>query len=274
MLSKSYEAELNPGHQLQILLKELFPLDTNNTSFLFRIDNALLANGELTELVYNSTINYMVRRLITTAKFLKRKIEANGLSDGVLATNLRGFIENELNLPTNKTERVFTLLFECSKVSGRKPPPTKLKRIKNRARREGKELRCHICGIETNLVNENIDESATLEHIWPNSLGGASEDPNLVITCQKCNNNKKAYIEANDFHYEEICLSTDKDDDSFAVELNMGYKVALWAKSDYQCTRCGKPAVYMGTLQFSRRNTNDSWHFLNIDAYCQQHARE
>jgi hypothetical protein len=50
------------------------------------------------------------------------------------------------------------------------------------------------------------------------------------------------------------------------------YEIALWAKSNFKCKICGKPASNVGKLKLSRINLDDSWHFLNIDAYCEQHA--
>jgi 5-methylcytosine-specific restriction endonuclease McrA len=270
-----YEPDVNPGHKLQIILKEIFPyLDDSKPSFISSLDDALGADGEFGNLVYDSAINYLVRRLISTARFFKRQIESEGLPNSVLVNTLRNFVERQINLPPNKTELIFTLLFECAKVSGRKPSSEKLKRMKRNAIREGKDLYCHICGIATNLVDENEYNSATLDHIWPNSLGGSSSDQNLRIVCYNCNKGKANYIEASDFHYEQICLSVGKEDLSFSTEMKRTYEVAIWSKNNFECLKCSKPTEYIGKLQFSRRNTNDSWHFLNIDAYCQNHARE
>jgi ribosomal protein S14 len=269
-----YEAEANPGHKLQILFREMFPFSAESQpSFLSRIDDTLEANGELSELAYDSTINYMTRRLITTAKFLKRRVEADGLPDSVFADRLRNFVENEISLPKGKRELVFTLLFECARVSGRNSSE-RLSRMKRTAIREGRDLRCYFCGIATNLVEDNKHDSPTLDHVWPNSLGGTNSDPNFRVICFNCNNSKATFIDASDFHYEEICLSLGKEDTHFSNEMKRQYEVAIWAKSAFECTRCGKAAVYMGKLQFSRRSVRDSWHFLNIDAYCQEHARE
>ena len=67
------ENNINPGEQLREFLKKLFPADVKNDSFISRIDYILQADGELIDLVYNSTINYVLRRLIVTADYFQRK---------------------------------------------------------------------------------------------------------------------------------------------------------------------------------------------------------
>lgn len=121
------------------------------------------------------------------------------------------------------------------------------------------------------MTLEQTKYSIQIEHIWPKEMGGKDDDDNLKAACEQCNQSKQSYIDASDFHYEEICLITDKTDNNFETELNWQYRVALWAKNNYECVRCGKPAQYKGTLEFVRSNPNDSWHFLNIDTYCEDH---
>lgn len=64
------ENSLNPGKQLQELLKELYPFSQGRSShFIHQIDNALKAEGELSELIYNSAINYMCVALYVLPNF-------------------------------------------------------------------------------------------------------------------------------------------------------------------------------------------------------------
>lgn len=64
--------DFNPGEKLKILLMELIP---NDEGFLDRVDDFAIADGELSSLIYESTINYLVRCLITSAVYLERKLE-------------------------------------------------------------------------------------------------------------------------------------------------------------------------------------------------------
>lgn len=263
-------AEYNPGQQLQLLLREMYPPDSEDkASFVHRIDNGLAADGNFAELLYSSSINYMVRRLITTAEFLNRRCNKQGLPEPHrrLIIELRTFIRDETDIPHSATEKILALLVECLHVRQKQPTPMTKKRIKRLAR--DRSVRCYICGRE---LDYDELESVTVDHVWPNALGGKDEDFNLKAACPSCNRNKATHIDASDFHYEEICLVGDKEDDGFQPELCTHYRVALWAKSNYRCIICGQPAAYVGELQFARNNLNDSWHFINIDAYCGRHA--
>lgn len=118
------------------------------------------------------------------------------------------------------------------------------------------------------------EEEIHTDHIFPRTMGGATAEFNLKVACKSCNESKSEYIDSTDFHYEQICFASEKNTESFNVELERKYKIAIWAKSQYSCSICGKPAVEVGRLDFGRINLNDSWHFLNIEAYCSDHTPE
>jgi len=263
--------ELHPGQELQRLLKRLYPFDPmEKRSFVSIIDDALIAENAFSELVYNSCIDYMVRRLITTAQFLEGQYGPSCYPPGRFIVELRKFVRDYTNIPTDKIELVLTLLLECVKVADRKPGRETKKRILRNARRKG--IRCYICGCELNFDDPLSPQRPEVEHVWPNSMGGPNSEPNLNVSCWSCNQHKANYIEASDFHYEEICLTSSKDDESFAEDLTGMYRVAIWAKNDYKCAECERPASHLGELAFARQEPNDSWHFLNVDAYCDRHT--
>ncbi|MBD1922219.1 HNH endonuclease [Funiculus sociatus GB2-A5] len=263
----------NPGQELRNFLKELYPHNYNNTDFnevkffISEIDSALIANGEFSKIVYESSINYMLRRFINTAEYLKRKYESDEFPAQKFVEELRRFITEATCIPKDKTEKLLALLQACLQSKGRKVKPPRKKRLLKEYQAKN-ELRCYICG---KYLNEQESE---IEHIWPRTMGGATEDFNLKISCSICNDKKQHYIDASDFHYEQICLVSDKSDENFSKEMKKEYRIAVWAKSDYSCTVCGEPASIVGTLNFGRINPDDSWHFLNTEAYCDEHTPE
>jgi 5-methylcytosine-specific restriction endonuclease McrA len=142
---------------------------------------------------------------------------------------------------------------------------TRIKRkkiIQSKIQEHG-ELFCYICG--KSLTNEE----AEIEHMWPKAMGGTEKDHNLKVSCKHCNKYKQDYIDASDFHYEEICIAQEEGENSFSGNFKRLYKIALWAKNNYSCILCGTTAESVGRLKFVRKNSRDSWHFLNIDAYCE-----
>lgn len=262
----------NPGKILQGLLKEIYPLDnTGSKSFVHSIDNALMAEGEFFQLVYESSINHLVRRLITSAEHLRRKYD---LYPDDSVSEIRKFLRDFTHIPPSQREKIVTLLVECLRERDRKISLKLKDSIRKEAQSRG--ANCYLCGCEIDFERTDAPRfnSLTLDHLWPRKMGGKSLESNLKIACKRCNELKGDYIDASDFHYEEICLVTNEKDESFNVEFRREYKIAVLAKSDFKCMICGKPAERVGELQFARREPSDSWHFLNVDAYCSEHTPE
>jgi len=260
---RDLDGDVNPGLELRKLLQQLCPSNFGaETSFVSQIDFVFKAEGSLSDLLYESTINYLVRRLINTAEFLRRKYESDDFPEGRFVEELRQYLRNEARFKNSDVERILALLQSCLifKKQNRKP---KKKPFISRNFPGGADLLCYICGKSLTL------EEIQIEHKWPKTLGGSSRDFNLRISCCSCNVEKQSYIDGSDFHYEHICLSTDESNESFAKEFKRTYKIALSAKHDYKCTLCGKSAESVGRLSFIRRNLSDSWHFLNIDTICE-----
>ncbi len=277
----------NPGQELREFLKVVFPQYGKNTDnektecFIVRIDEGLRADGELTKIVYESSINYLLRRLINTAEYLRRKYQTDEFPSEKFNQELRRFIRENTHIPEEKSEKLFVLLQGCLEAKRKKLKKSKRDRlIKDYSSKN--ELRCYICGkylSETEAETEvelkaQTEEKIEIEHLWPKTMGGATEDFNLKISCSFCNKSKQDYIDASDFHYEQICLVNDKNDTNFSYEMQRTYKVALLSKSNYSCSVCNKQAATVGKLNFGRLNLNDSWHFLNIQAYCDEHRPE
>ncbi|XGV96547.1 MAG: HNH endonuclease [Leptolyngbya sp. BL-A-14] len=280
------EESINPGEQLQVLLKQLFPPDSaGKTTFITRIDDAVSADGALAELIYCSTINYVARRLIFTAEFLNRKLQKLGVmvTGEMLNSELRSYVRNYINVKDKDlVEKIVSLLKQC--VEARKKSIKSEKRKAIRRNTKQRSEGCYICGcgLSFNRVEKEEDENGInkdnsyeswnypeIEHIWPRSMGGLTEDRNLKVSCKKCNRYKEDFVDASDFHYEQLFTVSDEDDENFATELNRRFEIAVWARNKFKCSFCQKPASQVGELKLVRNDKRDSWHFLNMDSYCQ-----
>ena len=51
------------------------------------------------------------------------------------------------------------------------------------------QRRCHFCGVQLNWA-QGFDNSATVEHMVPESKGGNFHGANILITCRGCNNKR------------------------------------------------------------------------------------
>ncbi len=261
------EENNSPGKKLQNLLKDLYPL-SNESSFVSRIDDALIAEGEFISIAYESTINYMVRRLINTAEYIYRK---NKKDDRRFVIELRSFIRDYTHIPKSKIEKIVELLRQCSETINKKITDGQINEVMRATRNEG--LSCYICGCALDYADKENLEHAEAEHHWPHQMGGVNDSTNLRVSCRRCNRSKKNYIDASDFHFEHISLKTDQKDNTFTNEFNREYRIAAWAKNGFRCMNCGEPSSRVGELTFARREPNDSWHFLNIECYCKSCMR-
>lgn len=260
----------NPGQQLRFILETLYPLNLNeNNNFLAKLDDAFASENEFVQLVYKSSINYILRRLINTAESLKRKYYNSDYPPERYQREIRRFLKEYTHIPENQIERIFILLLECLNTRNKEPNDTSRRLLLKNAKKNN--LRCYICGCDLNFQDEKQKESAEVDHQWPRSLGGTSDPSNLQVSCLRCNKAKSNSIDSTDFHYEKISLINEIQNKSFLDELKWEYRVALWLKSECKCVVCGKQASSEGLLKFAKREPNDSWHFINIEAYCDKH---
>lgn len=263
--SSECNEDINPGLILRDFLQKLCPIRSDaGLSFISQIDYSFKADGALSELVYKSTINYLVRRLINTAEYLRRKYESDDFPEGTFVQELRSYLKSETRFRDPDIEKIISIIQACLSVRNqrRKSRQAFVKHKKQIGGAYG--LLCYICG-----KSLSSEEEIQVEHNWPKALGGSSKYFNLRLSCKSCNSEKGTYIDGSDFHYEHICLSTDETNDGFNHELKGLYRVALSAKSNYRCTLCEGDVESVGRLRFVRRNPNDSWHYLNIDAICE-----
>jgi 5-methylcytosine-specific restriction endonuclease McrA len=69
-------------------------------------------------------------------------------------------------------------------VDARVPSPALAKRIREEMGR------CYMCGRQLTQKGDDVDR-ATVEHLWPLSLGGSSDEGNLIAACKKCNGGRE-----------------------------------------------------------------------------------
>jgi 5-methylcytosine-specific restriction endonuclease McrA len=273
-MGEIHQENFHPGEQLRLVLEEITPYNpTEQHSFIARTDNFLRSEGNITQIFYHATIDYILRRLIRTAQYFDRLIIRNNLPDSYLWTKIREFIQYELNVPNRFQEKIVTLLIECVQMSKRDPTQKTKDRVRQRAASQGTP-RCYLCG---RMVSDipNLPESATVDHVWPQSLGGPSEDFNLLVACRRCNEAKDEHLRAEDFHYEKMALQVDEDDDnSFSTSFGHDFQVAASLRYNGRCYQCYRPLRYRGEAKYARLNSHDSWHFLNVAVFCAEHASQ
>lgn len=282
----------NPGYQLAMLLEQIFPPDpTESSSFVMRVDKAFVANGELSNIAYKSMVSYLVRRLIMSGKYLRRLY---GEDDMTFIRQLRMYLTRTLNLNDAQASKLVPAIRECIAAKRGKHDISELRQAIRL--RDGSN--CYICGRPlafnyqnaiANQESEATDETPLaglnsqppqvllrpeVEHEWPIAVGGRDAMFNFRLACNECNEEKGDYINSSDYHYEQISIQSRRNDDHFWNEFEHVSRMAVWAKQGYKCAdpSCDRQASRDGSLEFVRRDPDDSWHYLNIDAYCDYHA--
>lgn len=259
----------SPGYKLREFLMKIIPNSVSNQGVderhpISKIDYILFADDSFADTIYQSSINYLLRRLILSADYISREFE---YSEELFVYNLRKFLKNDFKFTRSDVEKILSLLLEIRIVINTPLRTPTRNAVKKQAASEG-ALTCYICGRGLSLETEDgTPDSIEIEHMWPHSLGGSNELENLKVACGRCNKQKESTIDASDYHFEHINSVKLKG-------LNIVDRMAVWAKNNYKCSKCNREAVYVGPLKISRLNRDDSWHFLNLESYCQQHFSE
>jgi HNH endonuclease len=260
----------SPGYRLKSLLSEILPndengFDRNDKRFHNRIDFVLSSEGKFSDLIHDSIINYVVRRLIMTAQFVARRANEDGLTHLMFTTNLKASLRDNFNFQPPEREKILSVLLECIEAHTQELNDATKRQLKREAKKY--DSRCYICGKEVSFeAKDGAHNAIEIEHIWPHSMGGTNGIDNLKIACHKCNQAKKSIISFSDFHFEII--------NEVKSNLNHYEKMAIWSKNNFRCMQCNKPASEVGPLTIVQINKNDSWHFTNLEAYCSVHAKD
>lgn len=257
--------QTNPGQKLRDLLAEIYSYSERGSGFIERIDYDFSADGEIAYYTYMSSLNYLVRRLITLSLYIYNKNAKN--SSGDYRREIENHLNNYTRLNETQVRKISRLLVEC--VDAARRTNYEKKKAIEYARNRG--FYCFTCGTALEFEDETSWSYATADHLWPRSMGGHGEFSNLKAVCRSCNNKYKAnYIDASDFHYEEMSF-TCSDYEEYIKERDRHYELAILAKTNYTCAVCEMPAHYVGELKIGRKEPKDSWHFHNLQGYCSRH---
>lgn len=253
---------MNPGEQLRDYMSAMYPVGKASTAE--RMDHDLQADGELLTLFHSSMINYLVRRLIITAEYHRRRYGSEW------KIRLRRYFSDYTRFHDKHHTPLLELLSRCLSARDEEITTTERSRIKNEARKRGDG--CYVCGRTLDYLVGNQPNSFTLDHIWPSALGGASEWDNLKGICLVCNTSvKRDFLEGSDYHFEEISLPSGTDLWNPTSGRGRHYRGAVFFHNDFKCGYCDQPAERVGELKVGQREEDDSWHFLNLAPFCPVH---
>lgn len=260
------------GEKLLESIQEALPKFSRKSEILWDIDHFFNEDGRLLKLLEKSIYAYALRRILYSAQCM---LEEEGVThDSIRGLDvIRKYISSNTCIEEDspEKERLAQQVYACIEISQKDIP----KGIRNRIIEDSKDrgaTTCYMCGEELDFTNSQSKQAATLEHVFPQELGGDSDESNLVLACRDCNELKSNYINYSDYHFELITTKHAEKHKKFKKRLFRSYNsIAIWASNENKCSQCDKPATEVGFLKATRRSREDGWHFTNLTTFCSNH---
>jgi hypothetical protein len=263
----------SPGVKLFSALVGHFNNSNSAEGFAAAADRFFKADGELVNVINERIVSYTVRRMIHGIRF---RLEELGTINNYVSQNLeviRDFIVNTTSLAVDdELVNELAALIQASLNSAPKSVKSKRRRNFIKNLQDNGITSCYICGIYLNFSEVTNEASPELEHLFPRTFGGLNDESNYQVSCKKCNGLKDDAIGPFDFHFEHISTRhTDAHQDFRKKLFKRSNSVAIKLKEHCKCGQCGRSAQEAGELRATRKDNNDSWHYLNIGLICNDH---
>jgi hypothetical protein len=257
-----------PGERLYKWLAERYsPKPDASTDWISQIASDFNAR-ELESLIHQSTLLMMLRRLLANAEWYKRRYSAMGL-DNYEEKFEQDYLRYHLSFAPREARQLSNLVYRALDASGQGIPRSIATRIKDRS--EQRKQPCELCGKSINYASTSSTDPDrfSLDHIWPSSLGGSSDESNLRVACGGCNAFRQNYVNASDTHYEHLHAKLLESDESFPKEVNRIFRLAIHLQSNFSCKRCDRPASQFAEgLQLEPRSRNENHNIFNSISIC------
>jgi 5-methylcytosine-specific restriction endonuclease McrA len=231
---------------------------------------------DLEGFLFRSTILMLVRRLIWNAAWYEERYPGDRIA--VIETFERDYLLGNFGFNRRERRELSKLVFDSLDASRRKIPKGVEQKLLNSAKEN--QQRCQLCGRNIDYsIDRNDELSYSLDHIWPQSLGGESEEWNLQVTHKRCNSKRQDIADVSDAHYEHFHVKhnwSSDERDSFWKELNWQFRIAAAMKADFTCEICKNPEQIDesdGELYFSLMNRDENFNIFNIQVTCYEHLR-
>jgi hypothetical protein len=173
------------GERLYLLVRnELLDLNAKGPaswpSFGALLDD-LTGGSDFGAYVKGAVSVFATRRILRYWQYEKPKIS----DESLYVRRIGGFVRQELFTAIGRetSEKLARAVVKAEQESGRAISPACRKSVL-----DGKHKHtCYLCGRELNSkAGASSPEFLTLEHLWPNSMGGDSIEDNLLPACSRC----------------------------------------------------------------------------------------
>jgi len=266
------EIHFNPGKKLRDLILKIYPYDENEKSIHMSLDKAFKLEKSLHYYSYMSMINFVFKRIVCYAKYLYKK--KNNFTESFYS-DIEIFLRYKSEIPEMYYEQIKSLLVEIIKYNNKKITKNKRKGIIEAT--DFETTKCYLSSnnlleeelYTTRISDSNIDSNVLLkpelDHIWPKSYGGPTENDNLKFACAKYNIEKGNFIDKYDYHYEDVVFEVEPDSESFNRCLKVIHKIALGAKNEYKCSNDDIKLSDADNIKIVKIDEDDCSHFFNLE---------
>lgn len=263
---------LSPGEKLFIWILDRYKkLKAGDSSWITRISQDFDLE-DLEKYLLRSTSFMLLRKLIWNALFY---INTYVDLDQSRQCFDRDYLVRCLGFNSQERREILKMTFDCVAERNRDISNGLLNRLKAEAKLTGS--RCSLCGREINYEANGEYNSFSLDHIWPRSLGGNSDEWNLRTSCKQCNDKRQNLADSCDVHYEHFHISVmddSEDKTNFKKEFEWKYRFAALFKSDLKCEMCGVPISQAGgEFDFIPIRTEEIINMFNVKTVCSKHIK-
>lgn len=171
-----------------------------------------------------SAVN-LAGRVVAAGTFLAKKYD---ISSPLFESEYRQFLNDYLLIPPQEMAKFQRLSTAAVKASFEEISAS----VRSRVTRSSKESggRCYMCGVPLIFNDDNSHKAFTLDHLWPRSYGGNSEQENLLPACLSCNSNKKKNFASWAMPSIQALILGPKEASHRLQEIEGSYKFALHYK--------------------------------------------
>lgn len=159
-----------------------------------------------------------VSRLVLAARWAFQRLDGAALVENYV----RSAVINELLIDYGQVTPVFHYLMAAAQASIL-PVSTGLRKEVF----EAHGLTCYSCGVQLDKSSNNDKNSATVEHLWPQSLGGDSDFRNLLPACMACNSNRNEHADWPAFWFQSCFLAPRPSQEAIERAVSHRTRVAL-----------------------------------------------
>ena len=154
---------------MTLIPKEIYKAGAEiNNSFIDRIDHRLREEGEYHNLIYLSSINFLLRKIIKSAHYYKKKSEI--VDDYDYIEQSRKYLGEILNFEENEVEKILSLVIIIVSYYEKKPSSGARNELIKKSKTNGTP--CYMCGKAINYDDSTSFEFIEVEHVWPKGMGG------------------------------------------------------------------------------------------------------